>query len=154
MHGFIVITWPQCKDRITYHWNYFFPYLLQLGLAQDRCRMKVDLLLPATGKQGTLMVDIDKVWIHASHQGCLHHGPVLRVHIHIADITAPTGPHKTWGENTPFQILIFIHSTKKWLNQKCLDQLLSPTSKLPSQCRLPFVFWYYTTIIMRDSWTL
>lgn len=87
--------------------------------------MKVDLLLPATGKQGSLMVDIDKVWIHASHQGCLHHGPVLRVHIHIADITAPTGPHKTWGKYTAFQILIFIHLFIHSFNKKVVESEMS-----------------------------
>lgn len=97
-----------------------FPYLLEIGLAKNRCRMKVDLFLPATGKQGSLLVDINKVWIHASHQGCLHYGPVLRVQIHITNIIAPTGPNKTWRTNRLFQILVVIHfyinSIKQYLN--------------------------------------
>lgn len=74
----------------------------------------MDLLLPATGKLGSLMVDGDKVWIHARHQGCLHDGPVLRVQIHILDITAPTGPYKTLGTKTLFQILDFIQQKKRF----------------------------------------
>lgn len=109
---------PQCKDRMTYQWNYLFSHLLELGLAQDRCGMKVDLFLSVTRKQGGLLVDMDQVWIHASHQGCLHHGPVLRIQIHITDVTASTGPHETWGTNRPFQILVFIYlfNKKKRLN--------------------------------------
>lgn len=83
------------KDMITYEQNYLFSYLHKLGLAQDRCGMKVDFLLPVAGKQGGLLIDIDQVWIHACHQGCLHHSPVLRVQIDITDITAPTGTDKT-----------------------------------------------------------
>lgn len=89
--------------------QFFPPYLLEIGFAEDRSRMKVDLLLPATGKLGIHMVDVDKVWIHASHYGCLHHSPVLRVQIHIADITAPTGPNKTWEKNSIYKIS-FIYS--------------------------------------------
>lgn len=72
-----------------------FPYLLELGLTQNRSGMKVDLLLPVTGNHGGLPVDMHQIGIHAGHQCCFHHGPVLRVQIHIPDVTAPARSHKT-----------------------------------------------------------
>lgn len=94
-----------------------FTYLRQMGLTQDGRGMKVYFLLLATRQLGTFAVNMDQVWVHTSHQGCLHHGPVLRVHVYIADITGTTGPYKTWGNRNSITCLhSFNHSFNKSVN--------------------------------------
>lgn len=127
------------KDMITYEQTYLFSYLHKLGLAQDRCGMKVDFLLPVAGKQGGLLIDIDQVWIHACHQGCLHHSPVLRVQIDITDITAPTGTDKTWGRNSMFQVLVYIYL---FIWEKTFKLSLTAFSANFSQDGLWYLYFY------------
>lgn len=71
--------------------------LFVVGRAQDGCRVEDDLPLAVTGQQGGLLVHVDQVWKHASHQSRLHHSPVLRVKVHVTDITASTSTNETWG---------------------------------------------------------
>lgn len=79
----------------SYVWRKWLSYLFELGLVQDRCGVKMQLLLPAAGKQGSFLIHVGQVWIHPSHQCCFHYSPVLGILIHVTDITAPVSPHET-----------------------------------------------------------
>lgn len=74
--------------------------------------MEEKIPFSVTGEQEGVLVDMDKVWIHAGHQRRLYNSPVFRVLIHVTDVAGPTSPYKTWGGGGDKKAALLNHSAQ------------------------------------------
>lgn len=104
--------------------------------------MQAHLLLRAH-EAAVLAVHVYDFGVHARHQCCLHHCPVLRVQVHVADVASAPRSHKTCGGKGVNKELLFIFRYYEGFGIEVLEvggkQVLVPPLLFSTKCRLLLV---------------